>query len=86
MSAPTTLRPNLKWAQRDEHIWLTVDLSGVEDMKVDLQPTTLKFSGASHGDKYAFDITFYAEIVPEESKMRKCQGSPLNWSSSEKGY
>ncbi|KAF4705208.1 Prostaglandin E synthase 3 (Cytosolic) [Perkinsus olseni] len=68
MSTPTTLRPNLKWAQRDEHIWLTVDLSGVEDMKVDLQPATLKFSGVSHGDKYAFDITFYAEIVPQESK------------------
>ncbi|KAF4699535.1 Prostaglandin E synthase 3 (Cytosolic), partial [Perkinsus olseni] len=67
MSTPTTLRPNLKWAQRDEHIWLTVDLSGVEDMKVDLQPATLKFSGVSHGDKYAFDITFYAEIVPQES-------------------
>ncbi|KAF4677127.1 Prostaglandin E synthase 3 (Cytosolic) [Perkinsus chesapeaki] len=68
MSTTAVLRPNLKWAQRDEHVWLTVDLSGVEDMKVDLKPTTLKFSGVSHGDKYAFDITFYAEIVPEESK------------------
>ncbi|EER03256.1 HSP90 co-chaperone, putative, partial [Perkinsus marinus ATCC 50983] len=35
---------------------------------VDLQPTTLSFSGVSHGDKYAFEITFFAEIVPADSK------------------
>ena len=42
-----------------------------KDMKLDLQPTSLSFSGTSTSKKLAYkvDLEFYAEIDPAESKI-----------------
>ena len=42
-----------------------------EDIKLDLQPTSLKFEGKSQtlGHLYHVDLEFYAEIDPAASKV-----------------
>lgn len=42
-----------------------------KDMKLDLQPTSIKFNGYSQSKKvtYAVELDFYAEIDPKESKI-----------------
>ncbi|KAI1769698.1 HSP20-like chaperone [Hypoxylon sp. FL1150] len=72
--------PEVLWAQRSSNtdpeknfIYLTISVPDVpkENLKLDLQPTTLTFTGHSETLKktYHLDIAFYAEIDPAESKV-----------------
>ncbi|KAI8634438.1 HSP20-like chaperone [Xylariaceae sp. FL1651] len=72
--------PEVLWAQRSSStdpeknfIYLTISVPDVpkENMKLDLQPTTLSFHGHSETLKrtYHLDLSFYAEIDPAESKI-----------------
>ena len=65
------LNPTVLWAQRDEYVWLTVDVSDAEDVTFDLTDTSLKFSCKANGQTYAFDIKFFKPIVKDESKNLK---------------
>ena len=61
--------PDLKWAQRKERVYATIDLQDVENHKIDLTPEGhLKFEGESHGNKYIVDFDLFAEVDVEESK------------------
>ena len=53
----------VKWAQRDENIFLTIDLPDVEkdSAKIDLSDDKLVFSGKSNGKDYVLDIEFVKE-------------------------
>jgi len=75
-----TLTPEVTWAQRSStsepeknFIYLTIVAPDVpqKDLKLDLQPTKLSFSGPSTSKKctYAVDLEFFAEIDPKESKI-----------------
>ncbi|KAK2066063.1 HSP20-like chaperone, partial [Colletotrichum caudatum] len=68
------------WAQRSSasepsknFVYLTISVPDVsaENLKLDLKPTGLSFSGTSNTLKlsYAVDLEFYAEIDPAESKI-----------------
>ncbi|KAI1376017.1 HSP20-like chaperone [Hypoxylon crocopeplum] len=72
--------PEVLWAQRSSNaepeknfIYLTISVPDVpkENLKLDLQPTSLTFTGHSETLKrtYHLDLTFYAEIDPAESKV-----------------
>lgn len=62
------MHPTVLWAQRDEHIWLTVDVANAEQIKVDLTAKKLSFSCKADGKEYDFEIPFFAPIVESESK------------------
>lgn len=68
------------WAQRSSssdaeknHVYLTISVPDVkpENMKLDVQPTSLEFTGYSETKKatYHVKLDFYAEIDPKESKI-----------------
>ncbi|KAI0124451.1 HSP20-like chaperone [Hypoxylon sp. NC0597] len=72
--------PEVLWAQRSSNtdpeknfIYLTISVPDIpkENLKLDLQPTGLTFTGHSDTLKktYHLDLTFYAEIDPAESKV-----------------
>jgi hypothetical protein len=76
----STVIPEVLWAQRssdsDEsknYVYLTISVPDVtkEDLKLDLQPTGLKFEGESKSLKrnYHVDLDFFAEIDPAASKI-----------------
>ncbi|KAI3332763.1 HSP20-like chaperone [Ustulina deusta] len=72
--------PEVLWAQRSSStdaeknfIYLTISVPDVpkENLKLDLQPTSLTFHGHSETLKrtYHLDLSFYAEIDPANSKI-----------------
>ncbi|KAI5925940.1 HSP20-like chaperone [Camillea tinctor] len=72
--------PEVLWAQRSSStdpeknfIYLTISVPDVpkENLKLDLQPTALTFTGHSETLKrtYHLDLPFFAEIDPAESKV-----------------
>ncbi|RHY61630.1 hypothetical protein DYB26_005144 [Aphanomyces astaci] len=63
----------VKWAQRKDSLYLTVDLADVTDEKVELTNTTLKFTGTSNQTKYEVNLEFLHEVDTEaaESKWAK---------------
>ncbi|KAK1987842.1 HSP20-like chaperone [Colletotrichum cereale] len=85
MSATTSTpeeanQPTVLWAQRSSSsdpsknfVYLTISVPDVaaSDLKLDLKPTGLSFSGHSNTLKrsYAVDLEFFAEIDPAESKI-----------------
>uniref|UniRef100_K3XC04 CS domain-containing protein n=1 Tax=Globisporangium ultimum (strain ATCC 200006 / CBS 805.95 / DAOM BR144) TaxID=431595 RepID=K3XC04_GLOUD len=52
----------VKWAQRKDAIYVTVDLPDVKDEKVKLTNTNLTFSGTSNGEKYEVTLDFFKEV------------------------
>jgi len=78
MSAPLT--PEVLWAQRSNktdaaknYVYLTITVPDVQkkNLKLDLKPTGLSFSGLSDTLKHSYklDLEFYAEIDVENSKV-----------------
>ncbi|KAJ1975531.1 p23 chaperone protein wos2 [Dimargaris xerosporica] len=68
MANATKLSPEVLWAQREDIVYLTINLPDCKVETLDLQPTTIKFQGTSGDKSYAFELEFYKEINPEESK------------------
>ncbi|KAF2495913.1 HSP20-like chaperone [Lophium mytilinum] len=77
--ASQTLTPEVLWAQRSSstdatknYIYINVVVPNVSesDLKLDLQPTKLTFTGtsASKHKTYHVELEFFAEIDPKESK------------------
>jgi len=71
--------PEVLWAQRSSssdpeknHIFMTIMAPDVpeKDMKLDIQPTKMAFTGTSTSKNttYHFEIEFFAEIDPSETK------------------
>ncbi|CAD8045847.1 unnamed protein product [Paramecium sonneborni] len=63
-----TIAPIVKWAQRKDNVFLTVEVRDLKDEKVDLTSSSLKFSANAEGVNYVFEINFFSEVVVEESK------------------
>ncbi|KAI3926901.1 hypothetical protein MKX01_032816, partial [Papaver californicum] len=62
--------PTIKWAQRSEKIFLTVDLPDANDVKLKLEPQgRFVFSATKDGIPYEVDIELYDKINVEESKF-----------------
>ena len=65
------MQPTVLWAQRDDFIWLTVDLANAEDIQVDLSSSNLKFNCKADGKDYSFELDFFKPIIKDDSKFLK---------------
>ncbi|KAK1436397.1 hypothetical protein QVD17_02176 [Tagetes erecta] len=64
--------PNLKWAQRDDLVFMTIDLPDAKDVKLKLEPEgKFYFSATSGADNipYEIDINLYDKVDVNESKV-----------------
>ncbi|KAJ4976861.1 hypothetical protein NE237_001967 [Protea cynaroides] len=62
--------PTVKWAQRSDKIYLTVELPDAKDVKVKLEPEgRFIFSATKDSMPYEVDIELYDKINVEESKV-----------------
>ncbi|XP_058107524.1 co-chaperone protein p23-1-like isoform X1 [Magnolia sinica] len=62
--------PTLKWAQRSDKIYLTVELPDAKDVKLKLEPEgKFIFSATKDGVPYEVDIELFDKIDTEESKV-----------------
>lgn len=57
--------PPVKWAQRKDRVFLTVEIRDIKNEKVDLQPNSLTFTGSSDAHTYHFAVNFFDEISVE---------------------
>ncbi|CEP11024.1 hypothetical protein [Parasitella parasitica] len=64
------LHPTVLWAQRADVIYLTVEISDINNHKIDLTEKKLTFTGTGEKEQneYAFDIEFYKDVDVEKSK------------------
>ncbi|KAJ3006089.1 Prostaglandin E synthase 3 (Cytosolic), partial [Thoreauomyces humboldtii] len=65
----TTLIPEVLWAQRADELFITVNVSDVQQPRVELTETGLSFSGTAHGKEYKLDLPFFKEVDVENSKQ-----------------
>ena len=63
----TTIVPPIEWSQRKDGLYVVIKVAEATDVQVDLQATSLKFACDADEKKYAFDVTFAAEVLPDES-------------------
>jgi len=67
-----SLKPEVKWAQRDDSVFLTVQLSEAKDIKLEITPEG-KFSFSAKGGpdqkEYAVEIELFGEINVDDSKQ-----------------
>ena len=65
----STNNPNIKWAERKDKLFVTIELNEVKDPKIDLtDDNRLTFSGETGGKVYALDIPLFGEVNKAESK------------------
>ena len=57
----------IKWAQRDDFLYVTVALHGVTNESITFTETEMNFKGTSKDKYYEAHIEFYQPILPEES-------------------
>lgn len=54
--------PNIKWAQRTDVIFLTVEVRDLKNENIVVTDTSLVFDGESDDKKYHFTLEFFDEI------------------------
>ena len=61
--------PDLKWAQRKDRLFITIDLPDVENPQINLKPEgKLLFEGKVKTAEYLIDLDLFKEVVVEESR------------------
>lgn len=61
--------PNIKWAERKDKIFVTIELNEVKDPKIDItEDNHLTFTGVAEGKTYSIDLELFGEVVKSESK------------------
>ena len=69
----TSHTPTMRWSQRHGYIYITIDIVGIKNEKIDiLDNRILKFFGEDDSKKYCFDLDFYGEIEKSKSKFTFC--------------
>ncbi|CDW90495.1 UNKNOWN [Stylonychia lemnae] len=59
----------MKWAQRKDRVFITIELADFENQKIELTPEgQLKFQADSHNNVYAFDLGLFDQVDVEQSK------------------
>lgn len=64
---PRVLRPRILWAQRNDTLLLTVNLTDIKNEKFSLDEKKLTFEGMGGPDErqYACELEFMKEVVPQ---------------------
>jgi prostaglandin-E synthase len=61
--------PNIKWAQRKDKLFITIDVVDIANPKIDIENgRVLKFHGTTKDHTYGFELEFYEEVSKEDSK------------------
>ena len=69
MSSSKTQFPIIKWAQRKDRLFITIEVVHTEKPFIDLiKGRKLKYQGTDGSINYAFELEFYDEIIKKESK------------------
>jgi hypothetical protein len=68
-AAKSTNQAQLKWAERDDKVWVTVNHPSPTDVKTDLTETGLKLSFTARDMPYACEFEFLKEIKTEDTKQ-----------------
>mmetsp|Transcript_132942 Transcript_132942/g.187858 ORF Transcript_132942/g.187858 Transcript_132942/m.187858 type:complete len:229 (+) Transcript_132942:25-711(+) len=63
-----SLLPPIKWAQRKDSVYVTIDVPDVKDEQISLKDTTLSFKGKSGDRTYELELEFFAELDPSHEK------------------
>lgn len=64
-----SLEPTIKWAERKDKLYVTIELTDVKDPKIDItDDNVLKFNGTSDGKAYSLELPLFGEVNKEESK------------------
>ncbi|KAL5496367.1 hypothetical protein EMCRGX_G012634 [Ephydatia muelleri] len=73
MEKQTALVPPVTWAQRNDILFVTINLNDINHEKYTLDAKKLTFSGVAGADKkfYSIELDFLKEVVPEQSKNKK---------------
>ena len=65
----TTNQAQIKWAEREDKVWVTVNHPSPTDVKTDLTATSLKVSFTARDQPYAFEFEFNKEIKVDDTKQ-----------------
>jgi prostaglandin-E synthase len=66
----TVTTPQIKWAQRKDKLFVTIDVVEVKNPQIDIiDGRLLKFQGSDSNHTYDFEIELYDEVLKEESKF-----------------
>ena len=65
----TSQTPNIKWAERKDKLFVTLELNEVSNPRIDIVDSkVLSFSGVSGGKQYELQLELFGEVVKEDSK------------------
>jgi hypothetical protein len=62
------IHPVLKWAQRKECVFVTIEVEQLDKHEITLKDNVLAFSGTSGDKDYHFSHEMFGEVVEEDSK------------------
>lgn len=65
------LKPDVLWAQRNDTVLLTINLSDIRNEKLSLEENMFSFAGNAgpEGKFYAVQMTFHKEVVPQVNHL-----------------
>ncbi|RIB16128.1 HSP20-like chaperone [Gigaspora rosea] len=66
----SSLHPEVLWAQRQNELFVTINLVDIKDPKINVNKEKISFEGIGGTEQklYQFEITLYKEVNPEGSK------------------
>ncbi|KAJ1735660.1 p23 chaperone protein wos2 [Coemansia biformis] len=64
----TVRHPSVLWAQRENVIYLTIELHDAQDAKIDLKEESIDFSNTTDDHAYAFHLDFFKPVKTEAKK------------------
>ncbi|KAF6773885.1 hypothetical protein AHF37_06834, partial [Paragonimus kellicotti] len=72
MNSSTSVHPFVKWGQNETHVYLSVQLSDVENVKVNIEDETLTFSAIGNGSHgrgpYEFKLDYFLPVIAQQSR------------------
>ena len=74
VSSSAPLIPDFKWAENNDNIFLTVEVSDAKDLKVEIKDDQIVFAANSQGKDYALDLKLKKKIDAAVRK-RNTQGT-----------
>ncbi|CAG8534742.1 24829_t:CDS:2 [Cetraspora pellucida] len=70
MTSSRSLHPEVLWAQRQNELYITINLVDIKDPKIDVTKDKISFEGIGGTEQklYQFELNLNKEINPEASK------------------
>lgn len=64
-----SLHPEVRWAQRKDRVFITIELADIDKHQINLTPEgLLTFSAERHGKHYAFETQLFDIVTVEDSR------------------